>query len=221
MSKITVCLTSCNRFDLLQKTLDSFFATNTYPVERFIIAEDSVKPDMQNKISSKYKDKVELIFNPVNLGIYKSVDNMYNLVNTEFIFHCEDDWVFSSNPNFIQESVDILNERSDIHQIWIRKDTPNDWIESTELSTKNNTKFNFMKEMHCGDWNGFSHNPGLRRLSDYKLMFPNGYKEFILLNKKSVFTEHNCMLNTKKFNYRAAIIKNRACVHIGDGRTTI
>ena len=41
LSKITMVLTSCGRNDLLEKTLDSFFKYNTYPIERYIIIEDS------------------------------------------------------------------------------------------------------------------------------------------------------------------------------------
>lgn len=217
--KITVCITSCNRFDLLQRTLNSFFSTNTYPVESIIISEDSTKLEMKNKILSTYGDKVQLIFNPVNLGIYKSIDNIYNMVNTEYIFHCEDDWEFSGNINFMNESVDILNENLDIHQIWLRRDIPDDWIDNKCQSTSIGSKFRMVKEPL--GWNGFSHNPGLRRLSDYKLMFPNGFSEFILPNKPAVYTEHNCMINSKKFGYKAASLENRVCIHIGGGRTTI
>jgi len=221
---ITVCITSCNRFDLLQRTLNSFFKVNIYPIERIIITEDSTKEDMRNKILSIYGDKVELIFNPSNLGPYRSIDNMYKMVNTEYIFHSEDDWEFISNPNFLKESLDILEERHDIHQIWIRKDYhSHEWIESEINSTKNGTQFKMLKVPHCGNWCGFSHNPGLRRKSDYLNMFPNGYSEFILPDKKAVFTEHNCNLHAMEQGYRAAslIETDCSCVHIGGGRTTL
>ena len=38
---ITFVLTSCRRFDLLERTLESFVATNDYPIQRYIIIEDS------------------------------------------------------------------------------------------------------------------------------------------------------------------------------------
>lgn len=219
---ITVCITSCNRFDLLLRTLNSFHSLNAYPVEKILITEDSTKLEMKQQILDAYGDKVELIFNEVNQGIYRSIDNMYNKVTTEYLFHCEDDWLFEpGNPNFLKESVDILEERKDIHRVCIRKDLQWDWIETNDQSTSTGVTFNLLKDPHCGDWNGFSNNPGLRRLSDYKRMFPNGMVEFILPDKAAVFTEHNCMLNSKKFGYRAALLKNRVCRHIGDGRSTI
>jgi hypothetical protein len=216
---ISACLTSCNRFNLLERTLDSFFKLNTYPIQKFYIIEDSTKLEMKEKIISKYGDKVELIFNDINLGPYKSIDKVYNLIDTEYIFHCEDDWSFDSNPNFIKESISILEERKDIHQIWFRKDADSSWIESNEQNV-NGVSFKMLKVPHCGDWNGFSLNPHVKRLSDYKLMFPNGYQEFILKDKSIVFTEHNCMRNADKFNYRAALLNNRCCQHIGHGQST-
>lgn len=221
MKEITFCLTSCNRFDLLEQTLDSFFALNTYPIKRFIVTEDSAVFAMKEKILGKYGDRIELIFNEVNLGIYKSIDNMYKLVDTEYIFHCEDDWAFLSNPNFVQESIDVLEERKDIHRVCFRKDMPAEWLEEYTQSTKNSIKFNLMKCPHMVDWCGFSNNPGLRRKADYDRMFPNGYAAFTLPDQPSVFTEHNCNLHATKFGYRAAVLKNRTSVHLGEGRSTI
>jgi GT2 family glycosyltransferase len=221
MKKITVCLTSCNRFDLLSKTLDSFFEVNSYPIEKIIITEDSTNIDMKNNILNKYGDKVELIFNVVNLGIYRSIDNMYNLVDTEYIFHCEDDWSFSYNINFMQESIDILEERKDIHRVCIRNDLQPDYIEPNHQFTSTYVEFNLLKNPHCGIWCGFSNNPGLRRKSDYTQMFPNGLSEFILPNQAALYTEINCNNHAARLGYRAALLKDRVCTHIGWGRSTI
>jgi hypothetical protein len=39
-SDVTLVLTSCGRQDLLERTLDSFFVYNTYPIREFIVIED-------------------------------------------------------------------------------------------------------------------------------------------------------------------------------------
>lgn len=219
--KVTVCLTSCNRFHLLQRTLDSFFRINSYPIEKFIITEDSGNVEMRDKILSKYGDKIQLIFNESNLGLFKSIDNMYAQVETDYIFHCEDDWEFYGNTAFMQESIDILEDRKDIHQVWLRPiNSIASWVEDCVYRTHKGFDFKMMKADHCGNWNGFSLNSSCRRMSDYKLMFPNGMYEFILPGQSIVHSEHNCMLNTKKFNYRAAILLKDACDHIGQGQST-
>lgn len=218
---ITVCLTSCNRFDLLKQTLDSFFSINSYPIEKFIITEDSTNNVMKENILREYSDKIDLIFNDVNLGPYKSIDNMYNLVNTEYIFHCEDDWKFRGNKNFIQESIDILEERKDVHQVWLISENVHPYaIENNLLKTTTNISYKMILSNHLGGWCGFSGNPGVRRKSDYLKMFPNGFAEFIIPNKQIVFTEHNCNIHAGKQGYRAAILINSACEHIGYGRST-
>ena len=69
MEKVTVCITSFNRFELLCKTLDSFFKYNTYPIERVIVIEDSGLIEMKNKIIDRYGEKIFLIFNNENIGL--------------------------------------------------------------------------------------------------------------------------------------------------------
>jgi hypothetical protein len=42
MKEVTLVITSCNRIDLLKKTIASFERFNTYPIKKAIIIEDSV-----------------------------------------------------------------------------------------------------------------------------------------------------------------------------------
>lgn len=220
--KITVCLASCNRFDLLQQTLDTFFSLNSFPIERFLITEDSTNQEMKGKILNRYGSKIELIFNDINLGAFKTFDNMYSMVDTQYIFHCEDDWRFESNPNFMKHSMDILEEQPNAHQVWIRKDIEQSWIETKSQFTSTNVEYKMVKNPHLGSWCGFSGNPSLKRKSDYLKMFPNGYSEFIIPNVFSGITELNCNNHAAQQGYRAAQLVNSSIVHIGGGgRTTI
>ena len=43
MNDVSLVITSCGRFDLLERTLDSFFEYNTYPIKKVIITEDSTE----------------------------------------------------------------------------------------------------------------------------------------------------------------------------------
>lgn len=60
MDKVTVCLTSCGRPDLLERTLKSFFEFNTYPIADFLIYEDDPNVYNQgvNNIAEKYEVKL-------------------------------------------------------------------------------------------------------------------------------------------------------------------
>lgn len=221
MSEVTVCLTSCDRFNLLQQTVDSFFNLNTYPIDRFIITEDSGNSEMKNKILQRYGNKVELVFNEKNLGVCKSIDNMYNLVSTKYIFHCEDDWRFYGNPNFVKDSVSVLDEFIDIHQVWIRSHAAiGKYLEQKMFRSKSGVEFKYVTIPHCGNWGGFSLNPGLRRVSDYKRIFPDGLSKFVVPNEPIVIAEYHCNVQAMKEGYKAVSLINYACDHIGHNQST-
>jgi hypothetical protein len=219
MDKVTFVMTSCDRFDLLSQTLDSFLNINTYPIEKYLIHEDSGNQDTISKIKNKYGSFCNIIIPEKGRCQAKAIDRLYNLVETEYIFHCEEDWAFSNNPNFISDSIEILKNHPNIHQVWIRNDSRPEWIEN-EVEIINNVQYKKIKSPHLGIWNGFSWNPGLRRKSDYTRMFPNGFSEFKVENNKNITSEYNCALHSENFKYRAAILLNHACSHIGWGKST-
>jgi len=186
MSKtVSVVVTSFNRFEFLKQTIDSFLNLNIYPINQFIIIEDSCNFEMKNKILNYYNDKVQLIFNETNLTQPRSIDLAYSKVISDYIFHSEDDYIYNGNKNFIQDSIDILEERKDIHQIWIRHKLDMDLqfsvnaVDNFILDDKileTLTKVQYKNINYHFDWCGFSWNPGLRRTIDWKTMFPNGFQ---------------------------------------------
>lgn len=187
MEKVTLVLTSCGRLDLLERTLDSFFKYNTYPIEKYLIVEDSADKEVFNKcvkLNEKYENKLEFIFNEQKLGQLKSIDLAYSKVETDYIFHLEDDWEFYRSY-FIDKSIKLLDVRHDILQIWIRP-------KSDKIVNKIGKKVFIQKGVYYRkvlpatfytgkiledgkkelvfNYTGFSFNPGLKRLSDYKLI---------------------------------------------------
>jgi len=218
---ITMCITACNRNELLFQTIDSFLATNTFPVADWLLREDSGKPEVVKEIQEKYP--FITVISGENVGQAASIDLLYSEVKTKYIFHCEEDWLFSGNSEFLKQSFEILEYYNNIHQVWIRKGMEafvEHNVEFEHASLNNGFNFSLIRENHLKDWNGFSWNPGLRRLSDYKTMFPNGFSEFAKIYKSGAALEKECMENTKKFNYRAAILKDCVCEHIGHKNPT-
>lgn len=211
---ITVCITSCGRYELLKQTLDSFCTLNEYPIERWILHEDSANLELKDQIRKEYPF-IKVVGGDRNVGLLKSIDNLYALVTTPYVFHLEDDWLFSGNKHFIQESLDILEHRNDIHQVWIRKDIPQDWLESYSHGF-----YRMVRSNHHGDWCGYSFNPGLRRIGDHRFMFPKGLEVHNTHQKNSALSEHACNLVAAKYGYRAALLNNPACQHIGEGKST-
>ena len=109
----TVALTSCGRFDLLERTLESMFPfLEETPPTKVLIIEDSGDcsvHDVVNRFTYKTGIEIETIVNEQKLGQFRSIDRLYSHVETEWIFHCEDDWEFVEN-GFIAESFAILKE---------------------------------------------------------------------------------------------------------------
>jgi GT2 family glycosyltransferase len=204
---ITVIVTSSNRFDLLERTLDSFLALNTYPIEKYIINEDSGNVECVKKIIDKYGHLFHVLFHPKREGLSTALDNLMLHVTTPYVFNIEDDWEFFGNPNFMQESLDILEKDYSTYQVWIRDKNDH----KHPLSKKNNL-FDLVSKGYQGHWGGFSFNPSLRRFSDIKMIFPNGFKEF--------GDEALCSKQAESFNYKAVSLTNPAIRHIGYGRHT-
>lgn len=211
---VDICLTSCGRIDLLDQTLTSFFKLNTYPINKFIITEDSGDINDYNKILNKWGDRCEVIFNDPKLGQSASIDLLYSLSETEYIFHMESDWLFEgNNRKFIEQSIDILEENKNIHQVWVRhvKDHTHP-IESEIYYTQNNTPYQYVCKNYLNNWSGFSWNCGLRRKSDYVNMFNSCFANY--------GSEWNCQNHANNYDYRAVTLVNTVMKHIGWGRHT-
>lgn len=163
--RVTAVFTSCNRFDLLEATLRSFFKFNTYPLEKVLIIEDSGDGKGLEKVLRRFNfDRFETIINPEQLGQQRSIEKAYSQVNTEYIFHCEDDWEFL-REGFIEESLRLMEAFPKLVNIWGRdaSDLPADFYAEEEQQFQGIRYREVKKEI-------FILNPTLKRLSDYKLM---------------------------------------------------
>lgn len=193
---ITFVLTSCGRLDLLEKTMDSFFRHNQHPIERYLIVEDSANEAVFQQCkalnATRYDGKLEFIFNHQKKGQAASIDAAYATVTTPYIFHCEEDWEFY-RPGFIQQSVKVLEADETILQAWIRPKS--DGILNNinpEVEVINGVAVRRVLPtaliikgagerggpLTVAGYMGFSWNPGLKRLSDYKLL-KGGYSASI------------------------------------------
>jgi hypothetical protein len=227
--QITIALTSCGRWDLLEKTIKSLvqFWDGPKPVE-LLIYEDcgNEKYDKNQSGLSFYIPLVDFIrsvgwkisiLGPNHIGQIGAIDFLYSKVKTPYIFHCEDDFEFF-NTGFIQKSLSILEEKENIMQVWLR--APNDRnghpCHGVAQKTTDGTKYHVLKTGYMGKWHGFSFNPGLRRLSDYQKLFPNGFAAEIPWNPKNPL-ESEILVGRKFFKngFRAATLLDGYCRHIG------
>ena len=117
MEPYTVALTSCGRFDLLERTLGSLLPCLEGPVAKLVVTEDSGDPGVHDVVRrfSGSGLKFEVLVNDPPIGLIRSIDRLYSHVETEWVFHCEDDWEFFSD-GFIERSFAVLKE-SDRHSM--------------------------------------------------------------------------------------------------------
>jgi hypothetical protein len=173
-SRITVVLTSCGRPDLLERTLDSFFQYNTSPIDAFIVMEDGAEPSPLSTEQRYRSHGIRWLTTGARVGQMAAIDAAYEHVRSEYIFHCEDDWEFYRS-GFMEKSLTILHRSPEVLQVWLRAfgDT-NGMPIMGQTFDADGVPYRLVRpgyHMHeWGTWHGFSLNPGLRRLAEYRLI---------------------------------------------------
>jgi len=207
---VTFVLTSYKRFDLLEETLRSFLATNNYPLKRMIVIEDSDDTGVL-EVTRKFPEaNIEVVFNKPNLGLLGSLDKVYAMVDTEFVFHSEDDWRFSEK-NVIADSLTLMKNDPKIALVWPRSgDGGPRWIKRLGYTSFQGVEYRPIDPQAHHVWGNFTFNPGLRRLSHYK-MLDGGFQKF---------GEGGTSIAFKRMGLRMVILKHGGVGHIGAQATT-
>jgi hypothetical protein len=222
-SGVTVVITSCGRRDLLERTLSSFFHYNTYPVQKIIVMEDG---RIGHELAGRFEGrKIDWRSTTKRIGQIKAIDTAYREVETDFIFHCEDDWEFFES-GFIEKSLAVLSN-AEILQVWIRalSDTNNHPVMEEELFADGIPYRLLQPDFDSGEWgtwHGFSFNPGLRRLCDYHLLGSFGALDDPFDKMKAFEIERAASEFYRRHGFLAAILTDNHgggyCKHIGWGR---
>ncbi len=207
---VTVVLTSCGRFDLLEETLTSFFTHNDYPLHRVLIIEDSGRREVLD-VTAKFPDQpIDVIINERNLGQMAAIDKAYAEVETEFIFHCEDDWEFL-RPGVIADSVRLMTEFPEIAVVWPRGDEgAPPWVKRRAPTELDGIRYRWIDPRAHHVWGNFTFNPGLRRLSHYRTL-PGGFVQG---------NEGDTSIAFKRMGLYMVTLQDVGVRHIGHGQST-
>jgi hypothetical protein len=223
---ITICLTSCGRFDLLEKTISSLVTYwDGMPPAAFLIHEDSgaIPNSLAIELNRFLKRhwQIEAKWKLSNYaGQVHSIDTLYHQVETPYIFHCEDDWEFYQE-GFISDSKAVLQLDRTIYTVWLRHPSDRNGhpvLNGTRL-TFNDVRFQEMAVNYKRQWHGMTWNPGLRRLSDYMAAGP--FANFCKWNPKDhieaelAFNDHY-----RKLGFKAATLCRGFIKHIGYTNST-
>lgn len=207
--RITLVVTSCGRFDLLERTLKSFFRFSDLPLADIIITEDSEHGLHPDRMRLEWPDACPLtVINPrERVGQIKSIDRAYARVETPYMFHLEDDWEFY-RTGFLRESLDALEADPLCINHWLRErdDTNGHPVDGDRLRLG-----------HDGRWNGFTFNPALKRMSDYRKL--GSYESVAQWDPKDPGSAEAAIgARYRALGYYATIAEKGFVKHIGEGR---
>lgn len=209
MKEVTCILTSSGRFDLLQRTLESFFLHNTYDIKEFFICDDSGK-----NVPVELKEKYPFIIWIVPFQLHNqigSLDQLWSSVRTEYVFCMEDDWE-TIEPGFIEASMEILERYKEVIQVWLQPIEQNNqhpvvWVDEKHGILKHEPNL----------WSGFRFNPSLKRKADYDLIAPFS-KHTIFDRNKPWKAEADIAKVYWSKGFKAAILSKQYIKHIGEFR---
>jgi hypothetical protein len=205
---ITVVVTSCGRYDLLSRTLTSFRKFNSDTnVSRIIVVEDG--DGNPSAICDQFD--ATLIRTGARSGQIAAIDLAYSKVETPYIFHLEDDWEFYRS-GFIEKSHKILDADPSTLCVWLRA-----WNDTNghPLSFRSpGGAFGVLSVGFHDLWHGFTFNPGLRRLADYKRI--GCFADHVNPTHGGQVGEHSIGGVYYGMGYRAVILEETGYVrHIG------
>ncbi|MGE0409428.1 MAG: glycosyl transferase family 2 [Amphiplicatus sp.] len=203
----TFVLTSCGRFDLLARTLQSFYAHVDLPPAAAIVIEDSGDRAVEDVVRPLGRD-IAILINDPRLGQMKSIDRAYQKVETPYIFHCEDDWEFI-RTGFIADSFALLDALPDVSAVNLRARAALNRLLRDAPRLRHEAIDYFLSDpKRHPEYFGYSFNPGLRRRADYERLGP-----FAALGH-----EAEVSYAFKKAGFRMAYLEAPAVIHIGDER---
>ena len=225
----TVALTSCGRFDLLERTLDSLLPRLDGPISKIIIIEDSGNMDVVDVIrpfarglneegylasGSYLGDGIGVLLNKTPIGQILSIDRLYSHIDTKWIFHCEDDWEFYGN-NFIEKSFVLLKRFEKVSMVGIRDlNEYNKYRFSTQNFEHSGVCYKTFNESYSYEYMGISFNPGLRRMRDYQLT--GSYADI------GVDSSERRVSNLySRLGYSYIVLCDSATRHIGDSSSVL
>jgi hypothetical protein len=191
---------------------------NTYPIEKYIIIDDSAMVKFHRELEAEFGAMFEIIKNTMRIGQIASIDKAYSQVKTPYVFHCEDDWEFY-RPGFIELSLALLYCDPKILQVWLREraDTNGHPVEPGYWTTAGITYQKLSYDFQ--GYHGFSFNPGLKRMKDYDLIKPYGSVKYDSTHpgKRAKYYAPESEISEfyKKLGYKAVIPMEGYVKHIG------
>lgn len=230
-NRITLTITSCKRFDLFQKTINSFLncCKDLHLIDNWFCVDDNSSSEDKEKMCKLYPFFTFYFKNAEEKGHPQSMNIIKKYVKSPYIFHMEDDWQFFQISDYISKCLEVLGQNALIGQCLINKnygetaddhDIKGGYFNSTNSGlryyihehTKNEeevvkfkNKYGNMK--NCSYWPHFSFRPSLLRRKIYQ--------ELGNFNENISHFEMDYSYKYVNKGYISAFLEGIYCIHIG------
>ena len=201
----TLCLTIGRRPELLRQTLESLFDQS--PSFAHVIAINDFGDAPTNAVFKAMCPMGELVDLGRQVGHHAAVDAMYQRIQTPYVFHCEDDWLFDGDLKL--DDAAVLLTHPQINSVCLRRllDFPFYEAEAEKIEVTQYQGVDFCRLDHLHDqWHRYTFNPHLAKVDLWRSS--GGFSRF----KK----ERHISRWQGSLNYFVAFIQPGACVHIGE-----
>lgn len=127
--KITLTITTCKRFNLFERTMNSFIncCTDILLIDEYLCVDDNSCEEDILKMKKLYPFFRWIIKNPSQKGHMQSMNIIVDEVKTDYMLHMEDDWLFCEKCSYITNALEILGEQNikSVKEIPINRDIGN------------------------------------------------------------------------------------------------
>jgi len=231
--KITLVMTTCKRFALFEKTINSFLncCLDIDLIGDWFCVDDNSSFEDREKMINLYPFITFYFKDADEKGHPESLNIILERMTTPYFFLLEDDWCFFQQKNYLTLLLEILSNNDIIGQMLINRnysetETRCELITGIKaFSTSTNNNFEYYIQEHytneeekikyfskygnisnSGYWGHFSLRPGLHKLSVYKQ-----------LGCFSLNSNHFEMEFCERYarNYITAFLPSVYCVHTG------
>jgi GR25 family glycosyltransferase involved in LPS biosynthesis len=151
---ITFTITTCKRYNLFEKTMNSFLncCLDLNRIDRWLCVDDNSTQEDREKMKSCYPFFDFYFKDESEKGHVHSMNIIKNKVVTPFIFHMEDDWKFFYPRNYITDCLDVITQTDCIGQCLINKnyaETEKDFSIIGGFLNRTNGGTRYFIHQHC------------------------------------------------------------------------
>lgn len=118
-TNITFSITTCKRFDLFEKTMNSFIncCKDIHLIDTWLCVDDNSSQEDREKMKEKYPFFQFIWKTSDEKGHYISMNMILDNFKGDYLLHIEDDWHFFDVREYIRPALEILKKDNKMGQV--------------------------------------------------------------------------------------------------------